>query len=235
LKTAVFVEGKTEYLFVQSIIGMVFGYNDLSYTAFSLNGRTGSKSRDFGDPESSSVHFQIMEVGNDERVLTSIRDRENNLRGQGFDLIVGLRDVKSEAFEKINKGKPLTHTRINRFIEGMSPLVPEGCELCFAVMEIEAWWLSIPDVFSRINPRLTLDYIEQSVGKRLDQVDVELIPNPASLVNRILSSVGESYSKKEGEIASIISKLDAEDINLDADNAICSSFKEFIEHINEIQ
>ena len=44
-----------------------------------------------------------MNVNNDERVLTVIKEREQELMRVGFDLVIGLRDMYSSEYRKLSR------------------------------------------------------------------------------------------------------------------------------------
>ena len=80
--------------------------------------------------------------------------------------------------------------------------------LILAVMEIESWFLADYNVFSRIDPFLTIDKINESLDKNLRELNPESLRRPSTLVHKIFTIVGRSYKKREDQIYSIVNNLD---------------------------
>jgi uncharacterized protein YegL len=64
----------------------------------------------------AEVHFKIINVGNDEKVLDAIEENESQLLKQGFNKIIGLRDMYSKAYRKKSK-KVIDNDVTRQFIE----------------------------------------------------------------------------------------------------------------------
>ncbi len=99
-KVAVFTEGRGELIFVRNLLPKVFGCEDLSFECFELHSGEfqGVPYRDIRP--NSTIHFLIVNVANDGKVITAIKEREAALLKRGYDVIIGLRDVYSEAYRK---------------------------------------------------------------------------------------------------------------------------------------
>lgn len=105
--------------------------------------------------------------------------------------------------------------------------------LCYAIMETEAWVLGLSEFFEMIDEKLTHDLINTSLGLDLENIDPEnYIYNPATILTRVFNLVGKNYSKKQGEIDSIISHLNKSDYESFLLSDKCNSFNTFHEAIH---
>ena len=50
--------------------------------------------------KNAKVYFLVIDVGNDEKVLTHIKERERGLFESGFERVIGLRDMYSGEYDK---------------------------------------------------------------------------------------------------------------------------------------
>lgn len=93
-KFAVFTEGQGELIFVRHLLFQIIGYEHLSVECFALrSGRLLDVPYKY-ETVSAKVHVMVVNVGNDEKVLSAIAGREERLVGQGYE-IIGLRDMYS--------------------------------------------------------------------------------------------------------------------------------------------
>ncbi len=100
-KFAIFVEGQTELITVREFLLREFSY------LISLECRTLFKASelkkaeyDFPNP-AAHIHFQIVNVGNDNAVLSRILVREGHMWTAGYERIIGLRDMYSQAYKEL--------------------------------------------------------------------------------------------------------------------------------------
>ena len=100
-KTAIFVEGQTELIFVRDLLMKAYDYQNLYINCFELgsDGSFKDKNSPFGH-KSADFYFQIVLVGNDNSVLSAMLRREKWLEQQGFGRIIGLRDMYSADYLK---------------------------------------------------------------------------------------------------------------------------------------
>ncbi|NUM37240.1 MAG: hypothetical protein HUU50_22070 [Candidatus Brocadiae bacterium] len=62
----------------------------------------------------------------------------------------------------------------------------------FAKMEIEAWFLAVPQLFISLHPALTLENLEQATGKNWEKMNPETkVQNFANEIKRILSQLAK--------------------------------------------
>ena len=215
-KLAIFVEGQTEQLFVEHLLRVLAkNYN------ISIEKRRGYGGRDSGrsfitlssPKEKTPFYILLVDSSNDGRVLTDIRESYKGLCKQGYSKIIGLRDVYPNAYKDFRK--------LRRMVR---QLMPEGKivpVVCFAVLEVETWFIAEYTHFKRIHPRLTRRFIKKEIGfdpgdpnieenlsPKLDELEL----SPAGYLHRIYKLVGRSYSKKKLQVQNIIKAMDFKEV-----------------------
>lgn len=173
-------------------------------------------------------HFIIINVGNDEKVLSAIKERSSNLN---CDLILGLRDMYSEQYKmRANSIDDLINTQ---FIEATQNIIntfpnSDKIQFTFAIMEVEAWFLGMHQIFSRIHDDLNTGEINRLLGIDIENIDPEkTFFHPAQTLDRIFSLVKQSYSKSRDDVERITTALRKEDYDGFFESNKCSSFKHF--------
>ena len=238
-KIAIFVEGQGELIFFRRIIFFLLNDKPFSFDSLELcSGQMRKVRYDYPNPN-AKVHFMIVNVGNDAKVITAIKEREQSLIKKGYSKIIGLRDMYSEAYKK--RTEKISGTVNNLFREKAESIIkamsnPEKVSFHFSIMEIEAWWLSMYSIFERKNSRLTVDYINENLGFKLDEIDPETeFFHPAITLENILDLINEPYKKKYNDVESIMSNIEAEDIELiTSSNRRYKSFRSFIAEIKSL-
>jgi hypothetical protein len=99
-KVAIFTEGQGELIFVRYLLTLTIRPDKLSFECFSLIADRLHRAPYRLSPPGAQIHFLLVNVGNDERALSAIAEREDNLVNKGYDKIIGLRDMYSEAYRK---------------------------------------------------------------------------------------------------------------------------------------
>jgi hypothetical protein len=234
-RIALFVEGQTEMVFLQSLLHWIFGYN-IRYICKELSSYNiiPWKQREYGkDNPSPDIDFIIINVGGEGTLINAIKDREEKLVEQGFERIIGIKDMYSEEYEKHVVIKVIDDSITQKFVEGMKKTIstmknPNRIELHFAIMEIEAWFLMMHKVFERIDPILTVEYIKEKLEKDLLYIDPQKeFFKPASFVEQILGLSGLKYKKTLDDVNRIVSRLTETDIQVSLHSNKCQSFKDF--------
>ncbi|HNL08235.1 MAG TPA: hypothetical protein PKH93_11735 [Chitinophagales bacterium] len=237
MKTAIFVEGQTELIFVREYLLKKFDYQDIQLECYNLH--TDSDFRPtayaFGS-DSANHYFQIMNVGNDDSVLTRLLNREQYLWNSGFNCIIGLRDMYSRRYREMAKEAGKIDLELNEaFKQSTQEQIvkkakkPQQIGFVFAIMETESWILGLYRCFEKINSLLTVAYIEQQLGFNLETTDPETsFFHPAKTIEEIYGLANENYDKKEGTIAAIMATLEKDDFEFLANANKCASFGEFV-------
>ena len=237
MKVAIYVEGITEAGFVYQLIGEKYQWDWSRVQIECLNldpKEAANEIRDIG-LDSAPDYFLIYDSCSDTSVVSDIREKFQGHRNQGFDKVVGLRDVYSENYIALY-GRELDSQNISDFIENIQAPFREldntgFIRVRFAIMETEAWLLALSDVFQRIDNHLDANYLLNSAG-----VDVNKDPqityfHPFAKLEDIFSSIGRSYSKHWREIKEIVFKLTWADFEQLYQSERCESFKSFYDAI----
>ncbi len=231
-RIAIFTEGQTELIFIRYLVGIELGWDKISIICISLGGnKSGIAGLNLENPN-ADVLFQIIDIGSDGPVLSAIKEREVELFKRGFEKIFGLRDMYSEKYLE-RAGRKIEPVVIEQFIMDAKSTIqkmssPNKIFFHFAIMEIEAWFLAMWAVFGRINAILTVQYIEEKLNFRLDQIDPQVqFVNPAREVKHILGLIGRKYDKTRGDVEIICRKIDKGDVQAILASNRCQSFKGF--------
>lgn len=235
-KVVIFTEGQSEQIFIRHLLLQTMDCSKVSFRCLRLYaGREIPAKFDYLNPN-AEINFLIVNVGQDEKVLSIIKEREANLIRKGFERIIGLRDMYSEEYSKRSPSE-INNSITRLFIDGWNSTIqkmsnPSKIRMHIAIMELEAWFLGIYDIFKRINSILSVEYIENELGFNLADIDPQTeFFKPAEEVNRIFQLVGLQYKKKEHDLESICSKINTDDLCNAFKNGRCSRFKDFYEEL----
>jgi len=233
-RIAVFTEGQGELIFTRHLLIQVIGYEWLSFECFELHSdRLRPVAYSHNSPN-AIIHYQIINVGTDERVLSAIAERQAKLIEQGHE-IVGLRDMYSEAYRK--KANQIDASVNNFFINTFNKIISQlsgakHVRFFFAIMELEAWLLGMYEIFQRIEPSLTPEHIQDRLGFDLRAIDPETnFFRPGQQLKQILALAGMNYDKHKSEMENIVSKITLDDIESLANSNRCASFAAFFQEI----
>lgn len=232
-KIALFVEGQTELVVVREYLLRWFNYSDISIECRTLftDGKFHTAPYDFPTP-TPQYFFQIINVGNDNAVLSRILKREEYMWNEGYEKIIGLRDMYSKDYREV------THTiddNVNqRFINVHKETItkrakkPENIAICFAIMETEAWFLGLSHIFEKMDTRLTHRFIQGNTAHDLENHDPEAtVFHPATVLNDIYNLIGQKYKKHEGDIEAILNLTERTDFENLLNKDKCQSFNQF--------
>lgn len=236
-KIAIFVEGQSELIFVRTLLLTVINNAKLSFECVKLNkgGRQDTVPYKYSPPN-PDVFFLIIDVGNDERVLSAIKEREKTLFENGYKKVLGLRDMYSRMYYERSPGI-IRDSLTKDFIKAAQTIIdtmssPDAVILYFAIMELEAWFLAMYSLFQKINATLSVQNIEQQLGYNLCNIDPQKqFYKPYLEMNRIFGLIGSSYRKSKDELESICSSMEPTDFNNAMENDRCSAFKAFYQEI----
>ena len=218
-KIAVFVEGQTERIFVREFLLRWYEYNGerLGIKCYKLFAESLCDAPwDFApDPECENF-YQIVDVGNDKKVLSKMLAEAENLKDAGFELVIGLRDMYSADYRSEVRLSQCIDPEINRkFIEGAAKVLAGHnssieMQLHFAIMEVEAWIIAL-------------------LGHCPPDIDPETtIFHPAEELKRIEKDKGSDYAKHESQVEAIMSNLSKDDFTELLNSNRCNSFKKFV-------
>lgn len=239
-RIALFTEGQTEQIFVRECLLRLFDLTKLSFECWELLAhKLHPAPYSYPNPPNpnAEIFFMIVNVHGDEGVISSIRERERNLIEKGqYEKIIGLRDMYSEAYDKLARGV-INDSISKQFIQSHNLIIKkmnyhDKIRLYFAIMEIEAWILGMYNIFQRIDKTLTVDYIKQKLDIDLKAIDPQkAFYKPSEQLNSILLLCDGQYSKKRSEVEDICCKIEPTDFENARENSRCKCFDEFYHEI----
>ncbi|MBA3022895.1 MAG: DUF4276 family protein [Sideroxydans sp.] len=204
------VEGQTERIFIERFIEHLAVTLQLHVVSEEYRGDSLIKVRERGKPAEADFIIRIIDVGNDEKVRSYVDENAENFKSKGFQNIFGLRDQYTGSnVKKVSADKNAAADKL------LEDLWGGNIEVVIAVQETEAWFMAAPNFFSLIDSQLTLGKVSEILGYDLSTIQVELIPHPASEINKVLSAVKKSYRKKEKDTYKIVDALDYETLYLE--------------------
>lgn len=233
MKTAIFVEGQTERIFMREYLLKIFDYQ-VCITCYKLvkGGNLEDARYPYGTEQSEHC-FQIVEVGNDKSIISAITKRFEQLTKKNFDFIIGLRDVYSEQYEKLCGSKEINLEKIKELkdlgIEALqlNNIDPSHVKIVYAIMEVEAWFLAIPNIEKYIDKNLSKEKISEELSFSLDDVDPEKnFYKPSKCVNDIYKLTGQSYDKSYDVVNKLVCNFSKDDYLSLKKTSKCSSFND---------
>lgn len=235
-KIVVVTEGQTELIFIRELLLRLIDASKLSFVCITLNADIMQRVREYSAPN-PDVYFQIINVQNDEKVLSFIGETEESFIKRGFERIIGLRDMYSNRYKKRSPGA-IDDNVTKQFIKAHRIVIRKmkywnRIKLYYAIMEIEAWFLAMYKIFERINSYLSIDSINSDLGLDLAVTDPEKeYYRPTKQVQDIFALAGLEYKKNKANIENITSNMLLEDISTVIGTDKCSSFKVFCREIS---
>lgn len=236
-KVAIFTEGQSDQIFIRHFLIHTFGWEKISFKCFKLYADEITPVKFDHCNNHAKIHFLIVNVGNDEKVLDVVKERLDGLIQHGYEKIFALRDMYSEAYCR-RAGHKIDKKITVEFISNSQKAIrnlnhSDKIKIYFAIMELEAWLLGMYNLFERINKRLTIDYIKKKLQYDLKTIDPQKeFFKPSDIVDDILRLVNKRYRKTEHDIESICSRIENGNdfLNIFA-NGRCASFKKFFDEI----
>lgn len=242
IKTAIFVEGQSELIFTRELLLKYFEYQNVRLECFNLLNDQDLNPTEYAFPNNSAeFYFQILNIGNDQKVISSILKREKYLfsENQGFHKIIGLRDMYSKEYRETVKNASIDIALNQKFINThqetikVKSLYPDKIYFHFAIMELETWLIAISNIFERLHKDLNNELVKENIGIDLISINPENeIFHPASLIDKIFQIVGESYDKKKGEINKFLALIDRNDFLELLESEKCDSFNRYCESLS---
>ncbi len=228
-KIACFVEGQTEQIFVERLFQEIAGKKKISIETFKFQGGKDNRiiqSLKLSKVQDAPFFVLLYNCGCDSHVVSDIRKQHEILTTQGYEKILGLRDL----YPKFLSEKGQVEGGIKGWLERVQPMgIP--IYITLAVMEIEAWFLAEWHYFDQIDNRLSPDFILQELGLDLINIDVEQRPHPSQDLDEIYRLVSRNYDKSEKTSQEIIKNLEYEFLYLHLVNSV-KQLKRFIDEID---
>jgi hypothetical protein len=237
-KIAVFVEGQTELITVRELVLKTFSWK-VNVQCLELHSQSFKEVPYQYDNPEADIYYQIVNIGNDKRVMSAILEREQSLWTAGFDKLIGLRDMYSKEYrEKVAPSKSISQVVNGEFIQAKDDLLahkairPNRIRVCFSIMEIEAWFLCMYKFLERLNPALNSVGITNSIGDNIETIDPEVtFFHPSNVLATVFALGGDSYKKRESNIEAILSQLQNDDFEELYSSEKCNSFNVFYDEL----
>lgn len=207
-RLAVFVEGHTEVLFVQSLISEIAGANNVLIEHSKIRGgsravRSFSVVKAAKQVTNEKYYVLVVDCGGDALVKTRIQEEHQRLTTKGYSKIIGMRDVRPK----------FTYADIAKLEAGLKKYIKTSLapvEFVLAVMEIEAWFLAEINHFTRIDPYITVEAIKANLAFDPALDDMALRTNPTDDLHASYMIGGKEYKKSNAAIT--VNALDFEHI-----------------------
>ena len=224
-KLAIFVEGKTEQIFVNKLLREIAGTINISIEIQSQERRKFVEVI-MKDIETSATKFFVLiyNSGGDGRVASDIKKQYRKLTESGYERIIGLRDIHPKSI--IQKSK------LQSELENILPKGSIPINIVIAVMEVEAWFLAEYNHFLKIDPGLTPEKIQLEFGFNPQTEDMEQRLHPTNDMELIYNYAGKGYNKSEKQLNRLASNLDYEFIYIHLANSV-PSLGEFVGYIDK--
>lgn len=231
-KICVFVEGQTEQIFVREFLLKWYNYARISIECHQIIGRSSMAAEyDYPNPE-AEIHYQIINVGGDSRVLSWLLDRVDGLKNEGYELMVGLRDMYGQYYRKRSTeiDADLNKEIISAAYEVIQDRLKADAALVsfhYAIMEIEAWMLAMYPSLLRKFPNL-----QESDLRCIYDIDEDVektVYHPADTLDAVFRKAGSTYEKHRTDANSILSFMDKTDFEALLNSGKSQTFKSFVE------
>ena len=237
-KIAIFVEGETELEFVSKFLKEVIGQKNISIDSYKCFG--GKKTNRWDELLAKSSitdekYYALIYVSStDNKVNYDIKKKLPTLKAQGFNQIVGLKDLRGE-----QNSQKMSLADLPK-IELASKVIEKYCSplsthIVIAVMEIETWFLAETNHYACIDEKLTKTKILSEIDNlRFNPYidDLTLIPQPAEYLKKLYQIAGKSYSKKRVHRERTIECLDYANIYIVLKNRVVK-LKELVIEIDK--
>ncbi len=237
MKYAVYVEGQSEMLFVADVLQKYSDYDPVKcgFRCINLNADIQEKVSYPIQGDRHSENFnQIINVNNDNLVASRIKKDSPGLIAQGFDVILGLRDVYGDTYKRVTKNQRIISRQaieaIHKAQSAAIGITGHDCRLHFAIMEYEAWMLAMIEPFASHNS-IDIDSIDLPQGFDITCDFEQMVYHPFPIVRKIFNACGEDYHKHGKESYSFLATLSVADYEALRHSGRCPSFSKFIDSL----
>lgn len=208
-RIAFFVEGQTEQIFLHRLVKDFFGEGNTNILLKQFRGGSNIPRQEIirfrAISRKARYEILISDCGSDSRVKSEIMENLVNLRKNGYEMIVGVRDlypIPAKDLEKLEKGL--------RFLPLNLKSEASYFDIVVAIHEIEAWFMAETNHFRKVDKRLTGSFIKDYLGFNPFTSSAELREHPAKDLNDIYQLVDKSYTKRQWQVEKLVKRLDLE-------------------------
>ncbi len=235
---AVYVEGKAELLFVADVLAKYSDYDaqKVGFQCINLN----ADAYEYvpypiqGGRETSETFYQLVNVNSDGRVISKLKKDIPNLLRQGFEIILGLRDVFGEDYKMLCDNQEINFSLIEQMHtvqqSQLQGSFSADIRLHYAIMEYETWMMALLDNFVTFKGG-NLSVILQHIGIAPEADFEHTVFHPYNKVQEIYRELGEHYGKHESDYLSFLSSVTRDDYERLRHSGKCSSFKSFLDSL----
>lgn len=236
MKLVVYVEGKTELIFIREFLRKWYDYDGsrVALRCMELrNSEPYETDYSFGD-ENAERKYIIVSVGGDKKALSKALENAPEHKNRGFDRVLVLRDMYCDEYVEAAGRREVDASINDLFIKGAQTSIDfrgfTNFVFCgFAIMEIEAWILGMGWYLEKVNHKLNQQSLLDNLSFNLDK-DPELEEfHPAKRLKEIYNNVQLDYTKHAHQINAIMSNLEKDDFQMLLDLDKCPSFNAFVE------
>lgn len=238
MRYAVYVEGLSEMLFVADVLQKYSNYNPSQCGFLCVNLNADNYDR-LNSPKQGNMnsdnYYQIVNVNNDNLVISKLNKDMSGLLANGYDVILGLKDVYGDAYKHLtNHERVIDRERIEQMYAVQANSINtqnSDCRLHFAVMEYETWMLALIENYVTNKGQNFLE-ICQRIGVDLATSNLENgIYHPFPRVREVFQACGEDYHKHGGESYSFLSTLTVDNYESLRHSGRCASFSKFLDSL----
>lgn len=237
MKYAVYVEGLAELYFVADVLQKYSGYNPqkCGFLCINLNA---DNFNEMSNPKqgshTSANYYQIVNVNNDNLVISKLQKDIPRLIGKGYGVILGLKDVYGDVYRQMTNSQHIVdRTQIKKMHTAQTKAIgAQGCDcrLHFSIMEYEAWMLALIENYVKGKGK-DLNVLSQQLGFNIEADYEQIIYHPYPWVKKIFQMCGENYNKHGKEALSFLSTLTVDDYEKLRTSGRCTSFAKFVDSL----
>ena len=219
---AIFVEGKTELLFIERLLIEIAGRKNIEIQCKILQGQGRCPEIERFTDNESKYKILLYNSCTDNRVLSDMKDNYTKLiNDKGYSKILGVRDLYPTPFERKNR----VIQSIQRILDNENL---DKIKMIIAVMEAETWFIGELSHYPNIDSELTLKHIKENLIDLENINDIEEdISHPADTLDKIYRLKGKAWmdnkkKKTESRMQRTINSLDYENLYIETRNNIPS-------------
>lgn len=201
-KAAIFVEGQTELYFVAALL-QAYCPNKLKIHCTPTVGKIIHKLAVGIEPSEACFEIVLIDCHGDGGVLSRMTEQYRSQSLRRFNLQLGLRDIFPDHDVETLKQKQRDRLKL-----AANDKLP--AKLCFAVRELEAWFIAELTHITRIRPTrpLSIEQATRFLAARGEAGSVEAISAPATTLHEMYQDQGYGYSKKSDRTTEVIHAID---------------------------
>lgn len=234
MKYAVYVEGQSEMYFVADVLQKYSNYDPVQ-CGFKCICLQSDMLKEVGHPQqgddSSQNYYQIVNVNNDNKVISKLNKDIPNLIHKGFDIIIGLKDVYGQAYKELVGVREVLLDKVEELYQiQLDSINANGADfrLHFAIMEYETWMLALIEKFVTSKSGNLIGLCHE-LNIDLSHDIEKTIYHPYVIVRKIYEGLALDYDKHEKDTFSFLNTLTIEDYEALRISNKCPSFTKFLD------